>query len=737
MIKRKVLSLFLALLMVLVPIVASMTVSAANIYYKIKVDGKEVTVGRYAEGATVTLPTQSAPSGKVFVGYKNPSGEVVTEATATSQVIEYTTVYRKLPTGDYINERGNLANLKAKLESGKLNIVFLGGSVTVGVGGGKRWGTRITNYLREQYPNATINEMNVGIGGTGSRLGSFRLYKDVIEKDPDLVFVDFMLNDSYNADYAGNTYRAGKNYEYIMRTLRKELPDAEIITLFITDDTSASSFGYETVHPIGVEQDKIAANYDVTSIDVGRYMLESIFEENKYFDQDIWDIYVSDYVHPGANGHAVYAEVIKSYLAGIKTTTGTAKNHTVPDTYAYPTAEGYYTEMIPLTLNGSTINPALKNVKGFTLQTAGSTAAFPYKLVPASEASFEFEFTGTELSLYMNNPNKESSVSVTIDGVTKTQTGKGDTNGPKEFFDKLENTKHTAKVELSGITESGNILGILVGVDTLDRSDVDPSTIDCIIKTAEDIVNDGTITSLIDDPKVANSIVGPGKVELKGLVDGMARFGVKSSLVGQTWGTSDRLLVKLDDVVFSDYQYCVMVYKTNIEAPTLNFNMTTKDAEPASNGDYKLYFPQSRIVNELATGVAPMKLTFTTGGKITGIYVPIFNTATDTKMSADDYFDIQYIGFFKNGDDAELFDYERYIAKSAGPGDVDGNGKIEAIDVVKLTRALANWEGYEDAIDPTISDFDANGNVTLVDVIYLARHIAGWKGYEDLYSFGK
>jgi hypothetical protein len=54
------------------------------------------------------------------------------------------------------------------------------------------------------------------------------------------------------------------------------------------------------------------------------------------------------------------------------------------------------------------------------------------------------------------------------------------------------------------------------------------------------------------------------------------------------------------------------------------------------------------------------------------------------------------------------------------------------MDVVKLTRALANWGGYEDVLDPTVSDFDADGNVTLVDVIYLARHIAGWKGYETL-----
>ena len=46
----------------------------------------------------------------------------------------------------------------------------------------------------------------------------------------------------------------------------------------------------------------------------------------------------------------------------------------------------------------------------------------------------------------MNSPNAGSTIKVTVDGVTKTQDGKADTNGPKEFFGGLENKKHTAKV---------------------------------------------------------------------------------------------------------------------------------------------------------------------------------------------------------------------------------------------------------------------------------------------------
>ena len=435
-----------------------------KIPYKVKIDGKEVTVGSYMLGSAVTLPAVDVPEDKILVGYKNSAGAVVTEGVVTTEILEYTSVYRNLPKGDYINERGNLANLKAKLDAGKLNVSFLGGSVTVGAGssGRGRWGSRVIDYLRAEYPDAEINELNVGIGGTGSRLGSFRLADDVIAQDPDLVFVEFLVNDGYNGDYAGNVYD-GKYYEYIIRTIRKKLPDAEIISVFTTDNGKAQNYGYGTMHPIGVEQDKIAAKYNATSIDVGRYMLESIFDYDKQFDSTIWSTYVTDTVHPGNLGYAAYAEVINKYLAGIKTATGETTTYTVPDSYVYSGASDYLPVVIPLTYDGTTINPELKNVTGFRLAGDSTSPAYSKKLVPSSNASFEFEFTGTELSLYMNSPNNSATITVTVDGVSKSQAGQADTNGPKEFFKGLENKKHTAKVELTGVNSNGNILGILVG----------------------------------------------------------------------------------------------------------------------------------------------------------------------------------------------------------------------------------------------------------------------------------
>ncbi|MBE6606312.1 MAG: hypothetical protein E7635_04675 [Ruminococcaceae bacterium] len=65
------------------------------------------------------------------------------------------------------------------------------------------------------------------------------------------------------------------------------------------------------------------------------------------------------------------------------------------------------------------------------------------------------------------------------------------------------------------------------------------------------------------------------------------------------------------------------------------------------------------------------------------------------------------------------------------PGDVDVDGKVDSIDVIKLARHLATWTGYEN-INMTNADVDGDGEITVSDSAILARHWAGWIKYQDL-----
>ena len=55
-----------------------------------------------------------------------------------------------------------------------------------------------------EVPKSSFTFWDAAIGGTGSRLGMFRLQRDVLSRHPDLVFYDFTANDDLDsADTAG------------------------------------------------------------------------------------------------------------------------------------------------------------------------------------------------------------------------------------------------------------------------------------------------------------------------------------------------------------------------------------------------------------------------------------------------------------------------------------------------------------------------------------------------------
>jgi hypothetical protein len=109
-------------------------------------------------------------------------------ATAMAQV---TRVYEQQPAKLCVPREG-LGNFFAKVKAGKeIKVAYFGGSITAAAG----WRVKTLKWLQEQYPNAKFSEINAAIGGTGSDLGVFRCYQDVIAKKPDLVFVEFAVND--------------------------------------------------------------------------------------------------------------------------------------------------------------------------------------------------------------------------------------------------------------------------------------------------------------------------------------------------------------------------------------------------------------------------------------------------------------------------------------------------------------------------------------------------------------
>lgn len=91
-----------------------------------------------------------------------------------------------------VTVRDGLPNVFAKLERGAaVRIAYLGGSITAQPG----WRPKTLAWFRTQFPEADVSQINAAIGGTGSDLGVYRLRHDVLRHEPDLLFVEFAVND--------------------------------------------------------------------------------------------------------------------------------------------------------------------------------------------------------------------------------------------------------------------------------------------------------------------------------------------------------------------------------------------------------------------------------------------------------------------------------------------------------------------------------------------------------------
>ncbi|MBQ2880827.1 MAG: hypothetical protein IJE40_01025, partial [Clostridia bacterium] len=72
-----------------------------------------------------------------------------------------------------------------------VTVAFIGGSITHS----DAYRSYVMEYLINAYPDNEFVEVRAGIGGTTSAFGVGRIDKHVIEYDPDIVFIEFSVND--------------------------------------------------------------------------------------------------------------------------------------------------------------------------------------------------------------------------------------------------------------------------------------------------------------------------------------------------------------------------------------------------------------------------------------------------------------------------------------------------------------------------------------------------------------
>lgn len=203
-----------------------------------------------------------------------------------------------------------LGNTIAKLKTNKkLTVGYFGGSITEGACASDpektSWRALTTAWLRGNYPDCEIIEINAAIGGTGSDLGAFRCRHDLLPDKPDLVFVEYAVNDIY-----AKPDKISRSMEGIVRQILKQNPTADLIFIYtICKDGIAASYDKGCSYfTLDVHQE-IADYYGIPSVNVGRALWEKIKN-----GEGTWETLTREGTHPNDDGYKIYAEVVCDFL---------------------------------------------------------------------------------------------------------------------------------------------------------------------------------------------------------------------------------------------------------------------------------------------------------------------------------------------------------------------------------------------------------------------------------------
>lgn len=194
--------------------------------------------------------------------------------------------------------------------AGKKEIVlgFLGGSITEGAGASseeRNFCSLVTQWLTKQYPENSFQMVNAGVGGTDSSLGAYRVERDLLVHQPDVVFVEFATNDT-DMSYD----RGCATMEGIVRKILRRNKETRIVFIYTLTRRLIERYYARGMAPVSVRaHQRIADAYHIPSLNMGRLLYDRMLQEHARVEE-----YLPDTSHPNDAGYAFYAEKIIEFL---------------------------------------------------------------------------------------------------------------------------------------------------------------------------------------------------------------------------------------------------------------------------------------------------------------------------------------------------------------------------------------------------------------------------------------
>ncbi len=402
----------------------------------------------------------------VFTGCVNDTGETsdgvssATQANSTaSEEIPLTQEQAKaqMIERSLLSQGNNYRFLKAveKAKQGEeVNIAYLGGSITQGMNASPMetscYAYLSTQIFAEKYATdkEKVNCINAGIPGTPSTLGILRCEDDIISKNPDIVFIEFAVNDASDS-------LSQEIYESLVVKLLNSESSPAVVLLFTVLEN-----GYTCQENMSA----IGEGYDLGMISVKNAVFTEIDAGRMTFAD-----YASDEAHPSNEGHALVAEFIGNYF----------------DKAYEKSADSSYE--LPETPIVGTAFATLKNIKDDSAFIT-DTGFFEYERLrcftysrgwqhkkSTDESALTFKLTFSKLILSYKQVNQETAgnAEVYIDGrlITTLHGYKSDAWGNIEtdiVWNNYESSEHTVEIRMAQEPSAWDKSFILLGIGYVD-----------------------------------------------------------------------------------------------------------------------------------------------------------------------------------------------------------------------------------------------------------------------------
>jgi lysophospholipase L1-like esterase len=325
-----------------------------------------------------------------------------------------TPVYKEVP-ATKIRPREGIGQVMAKIRAGKeVTVAYLGGSITAANG----WRPKTTAWLQKTFPNARFKEIHAAIGGTGSDLGVYRVGRDVLQHNPDLLFVEFAVNDG--GALPENIWRS---MEGIVRQTWRKDPQTDIVFTYTIHEGMINDLKRGFCPRSASAMELLADHYGIPSVNFAVPVVELLQQDKLVFKADkqpeggrLW--FAADGCHPRDEGHEIYLKLLAQAIEHMQNSRPVDHGKKLAKTFVADNWEA--AKMVPLEakmLSGDwkPLPAADSKQKGFGPRMGQIWSAGQ----PGSKLTFKFK--GSAAKLYDLLGPDGGQVVITVDGKRQTK----------------------------------------------------------------------------------------------------------------------------------------------------------------------------------------------------------------------------------------------------------------------------------------------------------------------------